>query len=60
MNRIMLTTDGLVECPNDPFSSAEKIYEAIKNQPLNEGMKVLLQVIKENDVRDSTTIIAWM
>jgi serine/threonine protein phosphatase PrpC len=59
MNRIMLTTDGLVECPNDPFSSAEKIYEAIKNQPLNKGIKVLLEVIKENHVRDSTTIIAW-
>jgi Protein phosphatase 2C len=59
MNRILLTTDGLLECPNEPFSRPEKIYEAMKNQALDGGMKKLLETIRKNHVRDSTTVIAW-
>ncbi|WP_152655653.1 protein phosphatase 2C domain-containing protein [Oceanobacillus sp. CFH 90083] len=59
INRIFLTTDGLIECPNDPFSSPEKIYNVIKRLPINEGLMTLLNSIKENNVRDSTTILSW-
>ncbi|WP_326122802.1 hypothetical protein [Metasolibacillus meyeri] len=57
-NRIFLTTDGLVECPNEPFSSKE-IYLIMKGHTIKKGTEILLQTIKENGVRDSTTIIAW-
>jgi serine/threonine protein phosphatase PrpC len=59
LNRIVLTTDGLVECPNEPFSSPNDIYQVMMNHDLNLGVKTLLETIQENDVRDSTTIIAW-
>lgn len=59
LNRILLTTDGLVECPNEPYSNPSDIYNEMKDHQLNEGIKVLLNTIKENKVRDSTTIISW-
>jgi serine/threonine protein phosphatase PrpC len=58
-NRIFLTTDGLVECPNEPFSNPREIYAVMDKHQMNEGIAALLQVIKENHVRDSTTIISW-
>lgn len=58
-NRILLTTDGLVECPNAPFSSPVNIYEVMKGNRVSLGTKNLLHMIMEQDVRDSTTIISW-
>ncbi|WP_462411586.1 protein phosphatase 2C domain-containing protein [Neobacillus sp. Marseille-QA0830] len=59
INRIFLTTDGLVECPNEPFSNPKEIYNVLKQHQINDGIMRLLQTIKENNVRDSTTIISW-
>lgn len=59
INRIFLTTDGLVECPNAPFSNPKKIYAVMKKHQINDGIVELLQTIKDNNVRDSTTIISW-
>ncbi|MCP3740931.1 protein phosphatase 2C domain-containing protein [Rossellomorea sp. BNER] len=59
MNRILLTTDGLVECPNEPYSNPKDIFNDMKDHQLNEGIMALLITIKENNVRDSTTIISW-
>ena len=59
VNRIFLTTDGLIECPNAPFSSAEKIYHVMNCQDIAEGLLELLHIIEENHVRDSTTLICW-
>ena len=59
LNRILLTTDGLVECPNVPFSNPLDVYHVMTNFKIDHGVKILLRTIKENDVRDSTTIIAW-
>lgn len=59
VNRILLTTDGLVECPNEPYTNPKDIYKDIKDHQLNEGIMALLKTIKENKVRDSTTIISW-
>jgi serine/threonine protein phosphatase PrpC len=59
VNRILLTTDGLVECPNEPYSDPKEIYNDLKDHQLNEGIMNLLNTIKENEVRDSTTIISW-
>ncbi|WP_026907321.1 protein phosphatase 2C domain-containing protein [Paucisalibacillus globulus] len=59
LNRILLTTDGLVECPNEPFSNPIDVYNVMMNHELSHGVKTLLGTIKENNVRDSTTIISW-
>ena len=48
-----------MECPNEPFFSPNDIYHVMMNHELNPGVKTLLQTIQENNVRDSTTIIAW-
>ncbi|WP_047986382.1 protein phosphatase 2C domain-containing protein [Ornithinibacillus californiensis] len=58
-NKILLTTDGLIECPNELFSSPSMIYETMDSSKLNEGIVKLLETIKNNNVRDSTTIISW-
>ncbi|MBB4823695.1 serine/threonine protein phosphatase PrpC [Sporosarcina luteola] len=58
-NRILLTTDGLVECPKAPFLKPESIYTVMKNCPVQSGVMELLNTIQEHDVRDSTTIICW-
>ncbi|WP_270179716.1 protein phosphatase 2C domain-containing protein [Alkalihalobacillus sp. CinArs1] len=59
VNRIFLTTDGLLECPNEPFSVPKNIYDMMSDSQVDEGMTRLLEVIKKNHVRDSTTIISW-
>ncbi|MBN8193438.1 protein phosphatase 2C domain-containing protein [Bacillus sp. NTK074B] len=59
MNRILMTTDGLVECPNEPYSDPEKIYNELQRHQGSDGIIALLGTIRENHVRDSTTIIFW-
>lgn len=58
-NRLFLTTDGLIECPNEPYSNPQTIYNSFVNSKEEESMKTLFQNIKNNNVRDSTTIITW-
>ena len=59
INRIFLTTDGLIECPNEPFSSPKDIYNAMFGLQIDEGINKLLRSIQIHNVRDSTTIITW-
>ena len=56
VNRLFLTTDGLVECPGGVFREPASIYEAQSGQ---EGVEWMLTTIQERGVRDSTTIISW-
>ena len=58
-NRIVLTTDGLIECPNEPFSNPEELSKAFSNAEDKESIRSLLHKIQENNVRDSTTILSW-
>lgn len=58
-NRLFLTTDGLIECPNEPYSTPKSIYDSFVNSKEEESIKTLFQNIQENNVRDSTTIISW-
>lgn len=58
-NHILLTTDGLVECPNTNFSNPIEVgkpFEILSNE---QGVQALLEEIKEKNVRDSTTILSW-
>ncbi|WP_186673133.1 protein phosphatase 2C domain-containing protein [Sporosarcina sp. BP05] len=58
-NLILLTTDGLVECPGEPFSDPSNLVAALNEKELDEGISQLLMEIERQNVRDSTTIIAW-
>ena len=58
-NLIFLTTDGLVECPGDPYSNAQDLAKALDEDKLDESISQLLLQIESRNVRDSTTIISW-
>ncbi|WP_175639161.1 protein phosphatase 2C domain-containing protein [Metabacillus schmidteae] len=58
-NHIFLTTDGLIECPNTKFDNPVEIFNAFDGLSNQDGVQQLLEEIKENNVRDSTTIISW-
>ncbi|ASV68676.1 protein phosphatase 2C domain-containing protein [Cytobacillus kochii] len=58
-NHLLLTTDGLLECPNEPYSNPQNIYHAFASSKEEESMKTLFRCIEENNVRDNTTIISW-
>ncbi|NKE04042.1 protein phosphatase 2C domain-containing protein [Mesobacillus selenatarsenatis] len=59
-NRLFLTTDGLIECPNDPYAEPASIYHSYSDPEEDERVVTsMLESIKNHDVRDSTTIITW-
>ncbi|WP_235848457.1 protein phosphatase 2C domain-containing protein [Litchfieldia alkalitelluris] len=59
-NHILLTTDGLLECPNTNFINPIEIFKAFKLAANEEGVRSLLKEIESKNVRDSTTIISWL
>ncbi|MFC4713484.1 protein phosphatase 2C domain-containing protein [Planococcus dechangensis] len=59
-NHILLTTDGLVECPNTAFSDPLEVAKRFNEASNRGGVQALLEEIKEKQVRDSTTILSWM
>ena len=59
MNRIFLTTDGLIECPNEPYTNPKTIYDSFEHVADEVAIKDMLVHIQKNYVRDSTTIISW-
>lgn len=60
MNHLLLTTDGLIECPGEPYANPQKLFEVFANNANQDGVWTLLKRIQENNVRDSTTILSWM
>ena len=59
-NRIFLTTDGLIECPNEPYANPINIYRTFSHVGNDESIiRSMLYCIKENHVKDSTTILSW-
>lgn len=58
-NRLLLTTDGLVECPNEPYSQPARIGESLYEKPAEPAIQTMLEVVRDNGVRDSTTMITW-
>lgn len=59
-NHIFLTTDGLTECPNTNFAEPREIFNLFSLFGNEDGVRELLKIIKDRDVRDSTTIISWI
>jgi serine/threonine protein phosphatase PrpC len=56
VNRLLLATDGLVECPGGPYAEPAIISRALGKAG---GMGTMLQAIQQCGVRDSTTVISW-
>ncbi|MDV2884853.1 protein phosphatase 2C domain-containing protein [Alkalihalophilus pseudofirmus] len=59
-NRILVTTDGLIECPNEPYSNPLKLYNSFKNS--NDDQSVVRSIfdeLRDHNVKDNTTIISW-
>jgi hypothetical protein len=59
-NHLLVTTDGLIECPGEPFSNPQEIFKVFEVSSNLEGVDTLLKGIQENNVRDSTTIVSWI
>lgn len=59
-NHIFLTTDGLTECPKTNFAEPKEIFNLFSMFGNEDGVRELLKLIKNKDVRDSTTIISWI
>jgi serine/threonine protein phosphatase PrpC len=58
-NRLLVTTDGLIECPGEPYSDPQNLAEVITDNPHSAAIESLLKTIQEKGVRDSTTIVSW-
>jgi hypothetical protein len=59
-NRLFLTTDGLIECPNEPYADPASIYHSFLDTDDQESIiRSMLETIGNHHVRDSTTIITW-
>jgi len=58
-NHLFLTTDGLIECPNNAIANPNDIFNTFSYLDEKEAIKSMLDKIRENNVRDSTTIVSW-
>ncbi|WP_331243741.1 protein phosphatase 2C domain-containing protein [Planococcus antarcticus] len=58
-NQLLLTTDGLVECPGAVFSEPESIWQQCRDATATDGVSSLLAIIQKNHVRDSATVVSW-
>lgn len=58
-NQLFLTTDGLIECPNTNFKNPIEIFKPFERFTNDDSVRWLLKEIKQNNVRDSTTIVSW-
>lgn len=58
-NHLLMTTDGLVECPGEPYSKPEQVFGEFDGKSHVKGVQNLLEKIQENGVRDSTAIVSW-
>lgn len=58
-NIIFMTTDGLVECPGEPYSNPQNLVATLDEEKLDESISQLLVEIENRNVRDSTTILSW-
>ena len=59
VNHLFMTTDGLVECPGDPYIDPKAIFNEFSHSNNKDGVRNLIKRIKDNNVKDSTTIISW-
>lgn len=59
INLVFMTTDGLLECPGEPYANPHELAKVLQVEDLKVALNDLLNKIEENNVKDSTTMIAW-
>lgn len=57
-SRILLVTDGILECPGEPYIHSEQLSKALTGD-IEVALTKMLSTIQQHGVRDSTTLIAW-
>lgn len=58
-NRIFMTTDGLIECPGEPYAKPSYICESFADADDQSIVNLMLERLKSHSVKDSTTLITW-
>ena len=64
-NRIVMMTDGLIECGTRPFEDPKQVYDIFmqaqeeKDALLQERVLSVLQRVHREQGRDSATVITW-
>ncbi len=58
-NHIFLTTDGLVECSKLGFDNPMNIFKVTEDKSHQNALIDILNNLKDNKVRDNTTILSW-
>lgn len=65
LNRIVMTTDGLLECGSRPFEAPRNLYALFDPEKEGEqasveaGVRAALARVQAEQGRDSATVIAW-
>jgi hypothetical protein len=58
-NHLFVTTDGLLECPGEPYANPQALAGAFADVPHCDAIHSLLKTIEKNGIRDSTTVVSW-
>lgn len=58
-NRIVLVTDGVLECGERYYETPSRLYSDCYGQPVQSSIECILQHVHENIGRDSATIVCW-
>lgn len=59
INHLFATTDGLLECPGEPYSNPIDLAAAFAGTMQPESVHSLLETIRQKGVRDSATVVSW-
>lgn len=58
-NRILLATDGLTECPGEPYANPAAIFGEFEDLSEETGIQTLLETVQRKGVGDSVTLLSW-
>ncbi len=58
-NQILLATDGLTECPGEPYAKPVNIHNQFDGINEETGIQKLLETVEQQGVRDSVTLVTW-
>lgn len=58
-NHILLATDGLTECPGEPYAKPDKIFTEFDEMNEEAALQKMLERVQQHGVRDSVTFISW-
>lgn len=59
INKIYLITDGVIESGNREFENLSILYQELNKEDHKAGILNVLNIVKNNNGKDSATIISW-